>query len=265
MDGRVSARIRQERRHAAAWVLLGLALLAVAAGLSVTVPERIATERAFLGARPCGGAAVARDVESCLRTMRGTVLSAERAKSGKTTVFRVRLRPPVQAPADQAFDLDAQGDLSELIKPGAEVEVTTWRYVQVAVRYDGVRETLSRLPDENATVFTGFALAGLWSATLAFVAAFGGVRRARCLATGRPVVPPVPFSVAKCVGMVALPFAAALCAGRLWDTWTAVVMTVIIWALTAVPVTVLVLYWDRDPSSTAPPGKQLDAELSRSD
>lgn len=142
--------------------------------------------------------------------------------------------------------------------------MTTWRNELVAVSQGGVREKLAGLPDEDPSVFAGIALVGVWSATLAFVAAFGTVRRARCLATGRPVVPRVPFGRGKCVGVMAVPIAAALCAGHFWDTWTAVVMTVIIWAVVAVPVTVLALYWDREPSPASSPGKQLEAELGLS-
>lgn len=266
VDEWVSARSRRRGwRHAAAWSLLGSALLAVAFGLTTAVPDRVATERAFLAARPCEKDGAAPDTANCLRTIRGTVLSAENAKSGRATVFRVRLRPPVPAPADQALDLDSHGDLSELIEAGDEVEVTAWRNVRVSVSHDGVHETLPGLPDEDATVFVGFALAGDWLAALAFVAAFGSVRRARRLVTGRPVVPPVPFGVAKCLGVVALPFVTALCAGRIWDAWTAVVMTVVISALTAVPVTILALHWDREPSPTPLPDRQPDPELSRAD
>ncbi|WP_406367390.1 hypothetical protein [Streptomyces sp. NBC_00645] len=266
VDVWVSARSRRRAwLHAVAWVLLGSALLAVASGLTVAVPERVATERAFLDARPCDSDRGAPDTANCLRTIRGTVLSAGNAKSGKATVFRVRLRPPVPAPADQALDLDSHGDLSELIKPGEEVEVTAWRNVQVSVSHDGVRETLPGLPDEDATVFVGIALACVWSAALAFIAAFGGVRRAHRAATGRPVVPRVPFGVAKGVGVVVPPFVVALCAGRIWDTWTAVVMTVIVSALIAVPVTILALYWDREPSPAPLPDREPEAELSRSD
>ncbi|WP_406369044.1 hypothetical protein OG788_03560 [Streptomyces sp. NBC_00647] len=266
VDRWASARSRgQAWRHAVAWALLGSALLAVASGLTVAVPERVATERAFLAARPCDSDRAAPDTANCLRTIRGTVLSAENAKSGKATVFRVRLRPPVPAPADQALDLDAHGDLSELVKPGEEVEVTAWRNVQVSVSHDGVHETLPGLPDEDATVVVGFALVCAWSAALAFIAAFGAVRRAHRAARGRPVVPRVPFGVAKCVGVVVPPFVVALCAGRIWDTWTAVVMTVIVSALIAVPVTILALRWDREPSPAPLPDQRPGAELSRSD
>ncbi|MGW7608056.1 hypothetical protein ACWGKW_12425 [Streptomyces sp. NPDC054766] len=265
VDMWVSARSRRQAwRHAAAWTLLGSALLAVASGVSVAVPERVATEKAFLAARPCDGDRAAPDTADCLRTIRGTVLSAENVKSGKATVFRVRLRPPVPAPADQALDLDSHGDLSELIKPGEEVEVTAWRNVEVSVRHDGVHETLPGLPDEDATGFVGIALACAWLAALAFIAAFGSVRRAHRAATGRPVVPRVPFGVAKCVGVVVPPFAVALCAGRIWDTWTAVVMAVIISALIAVPVTILALRWDREPTPAPLPDQQPDTALSGS-
>ncbi|MFI0961051.1 hypothetical protein ACH4S8_06535 [Streptomyces sp. NPDC021080] len=261
-DQRPSARIRREWWHAAAWTLLGLALSAVAVGVGLLVPGRVATEAAFEGARSCVGEAVARDDgASCLRTIRGTVLSARTAKSGRTTVFRVRLRPPVPAPADQSIDLDSHGDLSELIRPGERVDVTTWRNDVVAVSRGRVRERLAGLPDEDPTVFTGAALAVVWSAALTFIGAFGGARRARCLATGRPVVPRVPIG-AKSVAVIVVPFVAAFCAGHFWDTWTAVVMAVVIWALIAVPVTILALRWDREPSSTPPPGEQADARIT---
>ncbi|MGW2785992.1 hypothetical protein ACWC3X_32885 [Streptomyces populi] len=261
----VPERTRRERRHAAAWTLLGLALSAVAAVPGSFVPGRVATEAAFEDARPCAGEAAARDDgASCLRTIRGTVLSAQNAKSGKATVFRVRLRPPVPAPADQSIDLDSHGDLSELIEPGERVSVTTWRDDVVAVSQDGVRERLSGLPDETPTVLTGAALIVAWSAALAFVAAFGSARRARHIATGRPVVPRVPLGRAKPVGVVITPIVAAFTAGHFWDTWTAVAMTVVIWALIAVPATILALRWDREPSSASPSGRRSDTPLDAS-
>uniref|UniRef100_A0AAU3HQH1 Integral membrane protein n=1 Tax=Streptomyces sp. NBC_01393 TaxID=2903851 RepID=A0AAU3HQH1_9ACTN len=261
-DRWIAARIRQEWWHAAAWVLLGLALSAVAVGPSLYVPGKVATEAAFRDARPCAGEAPARDDGAgCLRTIRGTVLSARTVKSGRTKVFRVRLRPPGPAPADQSIDLDAHGDLSELVQPGEGVDVTTWRNDVVSVSQGGVRERLAGLPDEDPTVFTGAALVVVWSAVLAFIAAFGSARRARCLATGRPVVPRVPFGRAKPVGVVAVPLVAAFCAGHFWDTWTAVVMAVVLCALIAVPATILALRWDREPSPASPPGKEVTGPL----
>ncbi|MFF8843924.1 hypothetical protein ACF08N_14575 [Streptomyces sp. NPDC015127] len=144
--------------------------------------------------------------------------------------------------------LDPHGELSGLIEPGDEVEVTAWRNVQVAVRHDGVGETLPGLPDEKAAMLVGLTLAGVWPAVLAFIAAFGSARRARCLATGRAVAPRVPFGPGKCLGVVAAPLAAAFFAGRVWDAWTAVVATVTIWALTAGPATMVVLLSHRGRS-----------------
>ncbi|MEU6273184.1 hypothetical protein ABZ871_12375 [Streptomyces populi] len=250
----VPERTRREWRHAAAWTLLGLALSAVAVVPGSFVPGGVATEAAFEDARPCAGEAEARDDgASCLRTIRGTVISAGNARSGKATVFRVMLRPPVPAPADRPIDLDAHGDLSERVEPGERVSVTTWRDDVVAVSQDGVRERLSGLPDEDPIMFIGAALVCVWSAALAFIAAFGGARRARRLATGRPVVPRIEIG-AKSVPVVVVPFAVAFCAGRLWDTWTAVVTTVVVWALIATPATILALRWDREPS-LAPHGE----------
>ncbi|MFF2364283.1 hypothetical protein ACFVU0_16445 [Streptomyces sp. NPDC058122] len=257
-DRWLSARIRQEWWHAAAWTLLGLVLSAVAVGPSLYVPGKVATETAFRDARPCAGEAGVRDDgTSCLRTIRGTVLSAGTVKSGKSKAFRVWLRPPVPAPADQSIDLDAHGDLSELVRPGERVDVTTWRNDVVSVSQGGVRERLEGLPDDGPITFIGAALVVVWSAALAFIAAFGSARRARSLATGRPVVPRVPFAKAAPLGVMAVPFVAAICAGHFWDTWTAVIMTVVIWALIAVPATILVLRWDREPSATPPPGKEV--------
>ncbi|MET8330437.1 hypothetical protein [Streptomyces sp. NPDC005181] len=246
--------------RAVTWALLGLVLLALSAVPSLPVPDRIADEKAFLNAQPCGSgpAGVTAD---CMRTIRGTALSAEQAKSGKATVFRVLLQAPVPAPADRPIHLDSHGELSVLIRPGDEVEVTTWRNVQVAVSHDGVRETLPGLPDEKATMLVGLTLAGVWLAVLAFIAAFGSARRARRFATGRSFAPRVPFGPAKCVGVVAVPLAAGFFSGRIWDAWTAVVMTVAIWALIALPATIAALHWNRDrtaPPATAP----LDAERS---
>ncbi|MEU9135144.1 hypothetical protein AB0D33_04080 [Streptomyces sp. NPDC048404] len=265
-DRWIAARIRHEWWYAAAWALLGLALSAVAVGPGMFVPGQVATEAAFRDARPCAGEAASRDGArddgaSCLSTIRGTVLSAQIAKSGRTKVFRVRLRPPVPAPADQSIDLDAHGDLSELVRPGERVDVTTWRNDVVSVSRGGVRERLAGLPDEDPAVFTAAALAVVWSAVLAFIAAFGAARRARCLATGRPVVPRVPFRRATPVGVIAVPLAAGLSAGHFWDTWTAVVMTVVLWALIAVPATILALRWDREQSSADLPGQEVTAPL----
>lgn len=210
--------------------------------------------KAFLSAQPCSGVQPAGGTADCLRTIRGTVRSAEAAQSGRVEadVFRVRLAAPVPAPADQPIDLDPDGELSGLLKPGDEVEVTTWRSVRVSVSHDGVSETLPGLPDE-ATMFVGLTLVGVWPAMLAFVAAFGSVRRARCLATGRPVVPRVPFGLAKGAGVVLVPLAVAYFALSVWDAWTAVGMTVAIWALIALPATYAALRWNRDGLPASPP------------
>ncbi|MFJ8796563.1 hypothetical protein [Streptomyces sp. NPDC102487] len=260
----VAARVRQAWRHAVAWALLGVALLAAAAGPGAYVPERVAAERAFLEAKPCrvDGREPAR--ADCLRTIRGTVWSAGSARNGRTTVFRVELKPPVPAPADRPLDLDAHGDLSELIEPGDTVEVTTWRDVRVAVGHDGVRETLPGLPDEDAAVLVGLTLVCVWSAVLALLAAFGSARRARRLTAGRPVAPRVRFGVAKAVGVVAVPIGTAILAGRLWDTWAAVVMTVIVSALVAVPATITALNWDRDADPLAPSGTEHETDVEPS-
>ncbi|MEV0643175.1 hypothetical protein AB0I77_51460 [Streptomyces sp. NPDC050619] len=230
--------------RAVACALLGLALLAGSAALSTLVPEQVAAEKAFLDAQPCGSEGATGDTADCMRTIRGTVLSAERAKSGRATVFRVQLRPPVPAPADRPLHLDTHGELPELIKPGDEVEVTTWRNVQVGVSHDGVSETLPGLPDEDATMLAGITLAGAWLGILAFIAAFGGARRAHRATTGRPSPPRIRFGPAKCAGVVAAPLVAGYFAGHAWDTWPAVVMTVAIWALIALPATILALRWD---------------------
>ncbi|MFJ2174088.1 hypothetical protein ACIOHE_14390 [Streptomyces sp. NPDC087851] len=229
------------------WVLLGVGLLAVSVALGRPVSERVADEQAFLAAQPCGGEGSA----DCLRTIRGTVLSAEMAKSGRATVFRVRLRGPVPAPADRPLDLERHGGLAERVGPGDAMDVTTWRDVQVSVRHDGVSETLPGLPDEKATMLVGLALAAVWGAGLAFVAAFGSARRVRRLAAGRPVRPRVAFGPAKCVGVVVLPLVVAFAVGGVWDAWTAVVVTVVLGVLTAVPVTIAGLRWHRDEEPAA--------------
>ncbi|MFF1503844.1 hypothetical protein ACFVZR_29175 [Streptomyces sp. NPDC058316] len=260
-----SAHPRQTWWGAVVRALLGLVLLAVSAAAGIPVPDRIADEKAFLSAQPCSSGDVGRGDRDCLRTIHGTALSAERAKSGKATVFRVQLRAPVPAPADRPMHLDSHGELSERIKPGDEVEVMTWRNVRVAVTHDGISEILPGLPDEKATMLIGLMLAGVWSAVLAFVAAFGSARRARRFATGRPFAPRVPFGPAKCVGVVALPLVVAFVAGRIWDAWTAVVMTVVIWALAALPATIAALRWDSDRSRTSVPAAHIDAEHGRTD
>ncbi len=253
-------RSRKAWPRVVAWALLGLVLLGGSAAASIAVPGLVADEKAFLDAQPCdSGEGAGGGTADCLRTIRGTVLSAEEVKSDKVRVFRVRLRPPVPAPVDQPIDVDRHSELSELVKPGDEVEVTTWRYVLVAVGHDGVSETLPGLPDENPTMFVGLSLAGVWLAVLAFIAAFGTARRARRTAAGRPFAARVPFGPFKCAAVVAAPLVVAFLAGSVWDAWTGVVMTVVIWALTAVPATILALRWDRDGPSTSPAAVRLDA------
>ncbi|MEU9455636.1 hypothetical protein [Streptomyces sp. NPDC048277] len=250
--GGTAGSVRRAWASAVALVLLGLGLLGVAAAVAGLLPGRVAQERAFLSARPCGAGERAGSGD-CLRTIRGTVLSAGPVRSGRTTVFRVRLRPPVEAPADRALDLDSVA-MSDL-EPGDAVTVTAWRDVQVAVGHDGATERLGGLPDERAAPVAGTALAAVWPAVLAFVAAFGTVRRARRAAVGRPFVPRVRFGLLKTLFVVALPIAAGIFAGSVWDAWTAVVMTAVLTTLVAVPATVLALRWDRDssPATAAEP------------
>ncbi|WCD87743.1 hypothetical protein KPP03845_104143 [Streptomyces xanthophaeus] len=239
---------------AAGWALIGAALLTGSLGPGLWVSGQVADERAFLTAPPCGAGGVAGDsrdapdTPDCLRTVLGTVESAEVAKSGRAKVFRVMLRPPVPAPANRSLNLDRQGELAELIEPGDEVEVRTWRDVQVSVSRGEVTETLPGLPDEDAAMTAGFTLVGVWLAALAFVAGFGSARRARHAAAGRPFAPRVSFGPAKAVGVVAVPLVAGFAAGRIWDGWAAVAMTVVISSLVALPATVAALRWDRDGS-----------------
>ncbi|WP_328792178.1 hypothetical protein [Streptomyces sp. NBC_00273] len=240
-------RARHERMRALGWTLLGLVLLGLSTAVGSLITDQIADEEAFLGARPCADAEAVRGTEDCLRTIRATVLSAQGAKSGPkgVDVFRVRLQAPVPAPADQPFDLRSNGDLAHLVKPGGEVEVTVWRDVRVSVRQGGTSETLPGLPDE-ATMYVGLALVFVWSTVLAFIAAFGSARRARCHATGRPVTPRVGFGWAKGLAIVVVPLAVSYLSLTIWDAWTAAAMTVAIWALIAFPATFAALRWDRD-------------------
>ncbi|MEV7558543.1 hypothetical protein [Streptomyces sp. NPDC089795] len=244
-------RARDERLRAVAWAMLGLVLLVLSAGAGSLISGAIADEEAFLAARPCveTEASASRGTEDCLRTIRATVLSAQNAKSGPKAVdvFQVRLRTPVPAPADQPFNLDSNGDLAYLVEPGEEVEVTTWRDVQVSVRQDGVSETLPGLPDES-TMYVGLTLVMVWTAAWAFIAAFGSARRARCHTKGRPVTPRVGFGRPKAVAgaVVVVPLAVSFLSLTLWDAWAAAAMAVAISALVAVPTTYAALRWDRD-------------------
>lgn len=247
--------------RAGAWALLGPALLAVSAIPALGVPGEVAAEKAFSDARPCGAEVATGGPADCLRTIRATVLSAEDTRSGRATLFRVRLRPPVPAPADRPFDLDAAGALSERIEPGGQVEVTTWRDVQVSVSRDGIRETLPGLPDEKAAMSAGLALVGVWAAALALLAAFAAVRRARRSDTGGPYAPRVGFGLAKCAGVLVVPLAAGFLAGRIADAWTAVALTVFFSALVAVPATCAALRWDRPRPSEEVGRGALDREI----
>ncbi|MEV7444034.1 hypothetical protein AB0O22_23400 [Streptomyces sp. NPDC091204] len=246
-------RARGERWEAVGWALLGVVLLALSGALGSQVPQQIAYEESFLAARPCAGAQAERGTAACLRTTRATVLSARPATSGpkKATIFEVRLRGPVPAPADRPFHLDPDGELSRRVEPGEEVEVVTWRDVQVSVRQDGVGETLPGLPDE-ATMYVGLTLVGVWLTGVAFIAAFGSVRRARCRAAGRPVTPRGGFGMAKILCVVVVPPAVSFFCLTVWDAWVAAGMTVAVWALIAFPATFAALRWDRDGPGPAP-------------
>ncbi|MFD4864807.1 hypothetical protein [Streptomyces sp. NPDC058412] len=247
---------RNEGWAAAGWAAVGVALLALSAVLGSLITGQIDYEKSFLAARPCAetqeaqGARESQGTDACLRTIRATVQSAQAAESGprNTTIFRVRLRAPVPAPADRPFDLDPDGELSRIVKPGAEVEVVTWRDVQVSVRHDGVGETLPGLPDE-ATMYVGITLVGVWMTGVAFIAAFGSARRSRRHAAGRPVTPRVGFGMAKIVCVVVVPLVVSFFAMAMWDAWTAAGMTVAIWALIAFPATFAALRWERDSRS----------------
>ncbi|MFJ3922200.1 hypothetical protein [Streptomyces sp. NPDC090022] len=238
-------RARWERIRAAACALLGLLLLALCAAVTGPVAGAIADERAFLDARPCGPAEeAARPADDCLRTIRGTVRTAGEATSGRNVaVFRVRLQPPVPAPADHSIDLDSNGDLAHAIEPGDEVEVVTWRDVRVSVSRDGVTERLHGLPDE-AGMFVGLTLIGVWLSLIAFLAAYGSARRARGLAAGRPVTARVRFGPAKWIAVAVVPLVVSFGCLSLWDAWTAAAMTVGLWALIALPATYAALRWD---------------------
>ncbi|GGS31317.1 hypothetical protein [Streptomyces nojiriensis] len=249
-------RARHERLYALGWALLGLVLLGLSTVAGILIPRQIAYEEAFLGARPCADTQTARGTEDCLRTIRATVLSAQEAKAGPkgADVFRVRLQAPVPAPADRPFDLRSNGDLAHLVKPGEEVEVTTWRDVQVSVRQGGAGETLPGLPDE-ATMYVGLTLVLVWATAVAFIAAFGSARRARCHAAGRPVTPRVGFGWAKALSMLVVPMAVSFLSLSMWDAWTAAGMTVAVWALIAFPATFAALRWDRDGEAGPAPAR----------
>ncbi|MFJ9560877.1 hypothetical protein ACIRQQ_12645 [Streptomyces fuscichromogenes] len=250
---RKARKVRSLRRawlSAAALALLALGLLGVAGAVARTLPGRVSEERAFLSARPCGPAQDA-GAGDCLRTIRGTVQTAESVRSGRTTVFRVRLRPPVPAPADRPVDLDSAA-LSDL-KPGDEVAVTAWRDLVVAVRHGSASERMGGLPDERAAPIAGTALAAGWAAVLALVAAFGTVRRARRAAARRPFTPRVRFGLPKALVVVAVPVAAGILSGAVRDGWTAVAMTAVLTTFVAVPATALALLWDRDGSPAPDP------------
>lgn len=265
MTARTGERAHPARRwvwwRAGGWALLGLVLLAVSAVPTLGVPGEVAAEKAFAAARPCGPQEATGEPVDCLRTIRATVLTAEDTRSGRATLFRVRLRPPVPAPADRPFDLDAAGALSERIEPGDRVEVTTWRDVQVSVSRDGTGETLPGLPDEKAAMSAGLALVGVWAAALSLLAASGTVRRARRSATGGPCAPRVGFGLAKCAGVLVVPLAAGFLAGRIADAWTAVALTAVFCALVAVPATFAALHWDRPRPSGAVGRGALDREI----
>ncbi|MFJ6498597.1 hypothetical protein [Streptomyces virginiae] len=65
-------------------------------------------------------------------------------------------------------------------------------------------QALPGLPDE-ATMYVGLTLVVVWTTAPAFIAAFGGARRARCHTTGRPVTPRVGFGWAKALAVVIVP------------------------------------------------------------
>ncbi|GGR26479.1 hypothetical protein [Streptomyces roseolus] len=232
--------------------LLGLLAVAGAVGLGAMLPGRIATERAYLGAVPCaaGERATAADAD-CLRTVRGTVASVERVRSGRTHVLRVRLRPPVPAPLDRPLELSTRGELSEVLGPGDEVAVTVWREVRVSAHHAGRDEDVDARPDGEVGPLAGLAAACVWLAAVAFTGAYGGGRRSRRIASGRPVRARVGFGPARIGGVLGVPFLLGVAVGKIWEGWTTVLVTAGVTTLIAVQATVFALRVDRPP---APPG-----------
>ncbi|NML55296.1 hypothetical protein HHL19_29685 [Streptomyces sp. R302] len=227
-------------------VLLGLLALGGAVGLGAMLPERIDAERAYLDAVPCaaGERATAADAD-CLRTVRGTVESVEKVTSGKARFLRVSLRPPVAAPLDRPLELSTRGELSEVLGPGDEVTVTLWRDLRVSAHHAGRSEDVDARPDSEVGPLVGLAAACAWLAAVAFTGAYGGERRARGIASGRPVQAKVGFGFAKLGGILGVPFLLGIVVGKIWDGWTTVLVTAGVTALIAVQATVFALRVDR--------------------
>ncbi|MFD4370856.1 hypothetical protein [Streptomyces sp. NPDC058486] len=241
--------ILRQRAWGSLCALLGLLALAAAYGLGATLPAQIAAERAYLAAGPCPSGQPATDEADCLRAVHGTVESTEEVRSGKTRHFRVWLRPPAPAPLDRSLDrpldLSTTGELSQLLEPGDEVELTAWRDVRVSVLHAGVREDLDALPDGEVGPLAGVVTACVWFAVAAFIGAYGGGRRARRIARGLPFRDRIRFGPAKIGGVLAVPLLAGFASGALWDGWTAVLVTAAVTALIGVQATVFVLRVDR--------------------
>ncbi|MFF2779086.1 hypothetical protein ACFVU3_29860 [Streptomyces sp. NPDC058052] len=244
---------RGQRAWAVLCALLGLLSLGGAVGLGATLPDRIDTERAYLGAVPCGTAGEPDAGADCLRTLRGTVESAEEVRRGKTRVVRVRLRAPAPAPLDTPLDLSTTSDLARALDPGDELEVTVWRDVRVSVHHGGLGDDADALPDGEVGPVAGLVAACAWLAAVAFTGAYGGERRARRMARGRFHRPRVGFGPARTAGVLAVPFLIGVVVGRIWEGWTTVLVTAGVSTLVAVQATVFALHADRPPAPPAGP------------
>ncbi|WP_299532224.1 hypothetical protein [uncultured Streptomyces sp.] len=232
------------------WLVLGLVLLAPTGGTAHLVRGLVADEQAYLGARPCGEGESPAGAD-CLWTVGATVVSAGETRSGKARVFRVIVREHQSPPSELSVDFGLPSELAEHgIRPGAEVEITSWRATPVSMRHGGITEEVNGgMPDEMASPVAGFALSGLWLSALCLVAAFRSHRRIRRASEGLSVSPRVPFGTGKFAAVALVPGALGIVSNFVQDGWTSVIMTAVLTAAVAVPLTILALGWDREPGT----------------
>ncbi|MFF9351852.1 hypothetical protein [Streptomyces sp. NPDC014734] len=161
--------------------LLGaLFLLVATAGFAASIPEAVSTVRDFRSAEPCTDRTAPAD---CLRSITATVRSTERT-GGRNPKYTVRLDGPAGVPHE--MEMEAEGPLFELLKPGDEVTVTRWRDYATALGRDGVTQQSDDSPESEPEWQAGLAAVCLVLGCYLFY--LGGVllTRAREVAANGP-------------------------------------------------------------------------------
>ncbi len=190
-------------------VLVALSLLPASAchfAFTTGLPSYTERYRDYAAAEPCPAHSTAEKWEDCLRTVPLTVESTEveKQKRGGYTAFLHG------APlGDEEVGFGDPGPLLERLRPGDRVTATVWRGDVVVIGKDGVRQSSSDEPRDDAQMVAAVStLAGLLSAlALGFgaVAVARGHRPGRWRSFGKPLLGTVVITCFA-VGFLALGF-----------------------------------------------------------